>query len=522
MPERRFNTAGPCRPELHYMLPPERRLASSVRALVDGQTYFVVHAPRQSGKTTSFDALARTLTKEGRYAAALLSLEVGAWSRDDPGKAENAILGMWANDVKDRLPPELRPPPWPERAPGNRIALALAAWAETCSRPLVLFLDEADALQDQTLVSTLRQLRSSFANRPKLFPWSVALIGLRDVRDYLVQAGGSGRMGSSSPFNIKSESITLRDFTAEEVAELYLQHTADTAQTFSPEALARAFELGRGQPWLSNALARQLTETLVPDRTKTIDAQHVNEAAELLIQRQDTHLDSLLERLQDPRITPIIRAILLGDEPEGVNTGTDDFRFARDLGLVRIGREGPEIANPVYREILARKLSQRRQDNLPEPWWPWAKPDGRLDMPTLVDAFVLWWREHADALLESDASPYREAAAHLAFMGFLQRVVNGGGTIQREYAAARGRVDLLVTYKGERFAIELKRVRPTHDTLERAERLGTQQLGRYLASLGLAEGWLFIFDQRAGRTWDERCWRKDVVAEGRTLHLVGA
>jgi hypothetical protein len=402
-----------------------------------------------------------------------------------------------------------------------RLSLALAAWAKACPRPLVVFLDETDALEDQALISVLRQLRAGFSNRPKEFPWSVALIGLRDVRDYVAQAGGTGRLGSSSPFNIKSDSLTLRDFTEEEVAELYLQHRAETGQSFSREALARAFEISRGQPWLANALARQLVEKLVTDRTKPIEASHVDEAAELLIQRQDTHLDSLLERLREPRIAPIVRAILLGDEPLGVPTSTDDFRFAEDLGLVRIGKAGPEIANPIYREIVARKLSQKRQDNLPEPWWPWARPDGRLDMPALMDAFVPWWREHAEMLTESDTTPYREAAAHLAFMGFLQRVVNGGGRIDREYAAARGRVDLVVTYKGERFAIELKRVRPRYDTLERIESQGTEQLARYLVGLGLDEGWLVIFDQRAGRTWSEKCWRKDVLRDGKTLHLVG-
>ena len=73
---RRFNTTGPCDPAKHYMLPPERRLPG-VRDLIDQEHYFVIHAPRQVGKTTCFHSLARTLTAEGRYAALLTSCEAG-------------------------------------------------------------------------------------------------------------------------------------------------------------------------------------------------------------------------------------------------------------------------------------------------------------------------------------------------------------------------------------------------------------------------------------------------------------
>ena len=86
---------------------------------------------------------------------------------------------------------------------------------------MVIFIDEIDALQDQALISILRQLRDAYPNRPLAFPQSVGLIGLRDVRDYKVAAGGSDRLNTSSPFNIKVRSLTLRNFNAEEVAELY-------------------------------------------------------------------------------------------------------------------------------------------------------------------------------------------------------------------------------------------------------------------------------------------------------------
>lgn len=116
------------------------------------------------------------------------------------------------------------------------------------------------------------------------------------------QRSGPGigrRTRTSVPFNILAESLTLHDFTHDEAAQLYGQHTEEAGQVFEPEAIEHAYHLTRGQPWLVNALARQLTEVLVPDTNQAITAADVEQAKELLIGRQDTHLDSLVDRLRE-------------------------------------------------------------------------------------------------------------------------------------------------------------------------------------------------------------------------------
>ncbi len=372
-----FNTSGPNNPADSYTLPVATRLPE-VRKLIDQKLYFVLHAPRQVGKTTTLLTLAHELTAEGRYAAVLLSMEQGAPLSDDLGAAELAILGSWRRFAGVWLPAELQPPPWPETAPGERIGAALGIWAQASPRPLVVFLDEIDALRDEVLISVLRQIRAGFSARPQDFPWSLALIGLRDVRDYKVTSGSEGRLGTSSPFNIKAESLTLRSFTRSEVAELYAQHSAETGQVFMPDAVQRAFDLTGGQPWLVNALARQLTEVLVPDPSRAITIGDVDEAKEVLIRRQDTHLDSLVDRLREPRVRSILEPMLagdvLGDVPE------DDVRFVLDLGLCRMDPSGGlAVANPIYREIIVRELSFTRRASLPHIPTTWLTADGSLD-----------------------------------------------------------------------------------------------------------------------------------------------
>jgi hypothetical protein len=488
---RRFNTAGPCDPARHYMVPVEARLPP-LRGLVDEEAYFVVHAPRQIGKTTSLLSFAQELTRGGAYVGVLVSMEVGAAFPGDIGAAELSILESWRDTASWQLPADLQPPPFPQAPPGSRIGSALRAWAAAATRPLVIFLDEIDALQDDALISVLRQLRAGYPGRPRAFPHALALVGLRDVRDYKVATGGAGRLGTSSPFNIKVESLTLRSFNHAEVALLLGQHTEETGQVFLAEAVDRAFELTQGQPWLVNALARQLIEVVVTDRVAAIGRGDVDRARAILIERQDTHLDSLAERLRDPRVRSILEPMLagefLGDVPE------DDRRFALDLGLVRRTDEGGlEVANPIYREVIVRALASGTRDSLPRIAPTWLGVDGRLDTGKLLAAFLDFWRRHGEPLLGT--APYQEIAPHLVMMAFLHRVVNGGGTIEREYAIGRGRMDLCVRYAGETLGIELKVWRDKKkDPVEE----GLEQLDEYLAGLGLATGWLVIFDQRSG------------------------
>ncbi len=514
-----FNTTGPCNPADHYMLPPEQRMPDLL-PYVEQKLYFVVHAARQTGKTTAMRAFAHRLREQG-YVAVWATLETSQ-GVEDSEYAEPLWIGAQEDAARFSLPEALRPDRGVETRIGRRLQDFLQRWCEkVADRPVVVLLDEADVLSGPALVSLLRQLRGGFMHRGLgRFPLSVALIGMRDLRDYLTHAKDGLPVNPGSPFNIKSASLTLRNFTAEEVASLYAQHTGDTGQVFTPEASARAFWWTQGQPFLVNALARICVMELVTDRSRPVDAGHIDAAKEQLIQSRTTHIHSLSERLKEPRVAPIIQAVLVGDIPRSIPYDHDDFQYVLDLGLIRMGPDGAEPACPLYREVLARQVTYNLQMSLTRPRWRWQTPEGRLDFPALVGAFLRWWRENADAL-KTDIPLYPEAVPHIAFMAWLQRVINGGGTVQREYAAGRGAVDLLVEFAGERFVVELKRVRPK-DGMNTIRQDATLQLVEYLDTLGEAQGWLILFDQRGSKTWEQRLWEETIEVQGRTLHIRGA
>ncbi|WP_322779968.1 AAA family ATPase [Frankia sp. Cas4] len=527
MVTRSFNTTGPCVPSDHYMIPASERLPEAPD-LIEAKKYFVLHAPRQTGKTTALQALAAELTASGRYAAVVLSMEVGRPWPDDVGAATRAILTRARRTSRTNLPADLRPPPWPESWAEGLLSEAFAVWAETCPRPLVLFLDEIDALGGRTLLSVLGQLRDGYRDRPTGFPASIVLCGLRDIRDYRVASDGDpARLTSPSPFNIKVTSLRLDDFTLDEVRELYGQHTADTGQRFIPQAVEYAYALTMGQPWLVNALAYEIVHRMkVP--TTTITGDHVDQAAERIIVTRETHLDSLLDRLHDPRVRRIIEPILAGAEVR-FDPFSDDLAYTTDLGLVRRTAATVEIANPVYRNVITRVLANGLFDGVigaPQPH-SFVLPDGLLDLPGLLTRFADFWHRSED-LLEAD-QPYREVTPHVTLLGYLDRAINGSGFVDREYGVGRGAIDLLIRWNHtgpdgrpavQREALEVKTHRAGDTDPTQA---GIHQLDSYLLRLSLPAGYLVIFDQRPAerkRVGTELGVRTATGPSGRTITVV--
>ena len=487
MPRKYFNTAGPCQPEIHYMLSSVERMPQ-IKALIDQRNYFVIHAPRQVGKTTAMLTLAQELTASGEYTALMVSVEVGSAFPDQPEISEKAILSAWLDAADFWLPSELNPVP--HEPPIQRIGSFLKNWVETSPRPVVLFIDEIDSLQNQSLINVLRQLRDGFPRRPKGFPQSVGLVGMRDVRDYKYAAGDSDHLNTSSPFNIKVQSFTLRNFNLAEVTRLYAQHTEATGQIFTEEAVNLAFHLTQGQPWLVNAIAKEITEYIADDPAIPITVELINQAKEILIKRQDTHLDSLAERLREDRVRAIIQPILAGSELTDVPQ--DDIRYVLDLGLCT-NQHGLQIANPIYQEVLPRVLAYTTSASIGYIQPIWLSDTGLFLPEKLLEAFLDFWRQHGEPLFKS--TPYPEIAPHLVLMAFLHRVVNGGGTLEREYAIGSGRMDICLRYGKIILGMELKVWREG-----RPEPLseGLKQLDKYLSGLNLDTGWLVIFDRREG------------------------
>ena len=519
--EKFFNIAGPCNPAKHYMLPATARIPGLMR-LVEREQYFAIHAARQSGKTTLLQALVDEINASGERIALYFTVE-SVQAYPDPHDGIFKIVECMRSDllthplfgelVRDPSSPIPKLLPQP---PDLGVKLFLTMLAQKAGKPLAVFFDEVDGLTEGTAVTFLRELRNGYVTRNNIpFPASVAIVGMMDIRDMKAKVRPhSETLGSKSPFNVIAKDFTLRNFTKDEVRTLYAQHTAATGQVFESEALESAMEWSGGQPWLVNALASECVEAIHDFRyDEPITAADIETAKETIIRRRDTHVDSLMDRLREPRVRRIVEPVIFGGA-RTVSSNSEDWRFVVDLGLMREENGTLVPANRMYAEIIGRYLSRDEQDSMMQsiPQTPWASADG-LDMPGLMAAFQVFWRENSEA--DRRAYEYGEATPHLVLMAFLQRVTNGNGHIRCEMALGSRRLDLCVEYRGHRYAVEVK----TAKNFAGVD--SYKQLAGYLDTLGLDEGWMPIFDEDKSKSWEEKLYTRDEIVDGKTIHVIG-
>jgi hypothetical protein len=497
-----FNTTGPCNPDDHYMLPPEERLVGAqLHRYIRDQLYWVLHAPRQTGKTTFLQSWMREINAGDEALACYVSIE-DCQGVMDVDAAMRTIYQAIKNFAKLS---GLSVPEVEEKDVKSLLQTVLMKWAEiVVPRPLIVLFDEVDVLQGDPLISFLRQLRGGFADRGVgTFPASIALVGMRDLKDYITAAKGGVPVNPGSPFNIKADSVFLGNFSKDDAARLFAQRTAETGQRITAEALDYVYEQSRGQPWMVNSLFQRATMRILDEEsTETVSIGHIREAREQMILARETHLDALAYRLEDPRISSVMETLMTG-EPDPRLAQGESFRLCLDLGLVALERGTPQVANPIYREVIARQMTYSAQLAIPEPEWKWAKTDGTLDMDALFKEFQKFWRTNSEVWEEK--LDYPEAFPHLLLMAFLQRVTNGEGRIEREYAAGRGRMDLAVEYKGAWNIIEIKLLRKNR-TFEKVKEEGVKQILQYRERIDPAAcAYVVIFDRRPEKPdWAQR------------------
>ena len=397
--------------------------------------------------------------------------------------------------------------------------MSLTLFCMKIDKPLVLFFDEADCLSEDTLITFLRQLREGYNSRDMIpFVHSLALVGMRNIRDYKAKVRpDSQSLGSASPFNIVTETFTLKNFTKEEITSLYQQHTEATGQMFEEEAIELVHEQTGGQPWLVNAIVREvIVKLLQSDYTRPVTAALVDEAIQNIILRRDTHIDSLLERLKEERVRRVIEPILYGEV--FFDRLSDDYSYVTDLGLIKSIEGKIQPSNPIYSEVIARALSFDAQEKFilekPDATIPRYLKDGKMDMDFLMQDFQQFWRENSDIWVEKFY--YKEAAPHLILQAFLQRIINGGGYLIREMAAGIKRTDICLVFRDQKYPIELKIRRGDKSVKE-----GIEQTMSYMDIFGCTEGWLAIFDQRPEISWDDKIYMKKETVDGKTVTIVG-
>ncbi|MCB0064526.1 MAG: hypothetical protein KDE19_20525 [Caldilineaceae bacterium] len=219
----------------------------------------------------------------------------------------------------------------------------------------------------------------------------------------------------------------------------------------------------------------------------------------------------------------MIEPILAGDDhPETLRT--DDVQYVRDLGLIRT-TGNLQIANPIYQEVIPRELTYSTQVTITRDAAWFIMDDGRLNMHKLLHDFQTFFREHSEHWVER--FQYKEAGPQLLMQAYLQRIINGGGEIRREYGLGHRRTDLLVIWphgdnqvqqQVQKTVIELKM---RYGKLDKTIEAGIRQTWYYMDRAATDDGHLIIFNRNPNTPWSEKIFTRTETYNGTAIQVWG-
>ncbi len=496
-----FETRGPVSPDRNYVVPRTTELADFVNRVKQGR-YIVIFAPRQTGKTTFFRWALEALSEEDpTYFPIQLNFE----------EYKNLSITDFYEDLYENIREEIEKV-FQKRARG--LSEAFSQFLESTritnhlsmrrffsrlssllkNKRFVIIIDEFDGTPNAAVNDFLHSLRRIYlSDVNSRCPYSLGIVGVKNITQLNYDR-------SISPFNIQDE-FALPNFTYEQVDELLAQYTDEVGQAFTPETIEAIHKQTAGQPVLVNRFAQILTEELNIPKSELITMAHFSKAHGQLLRGRNTNIEHLLTNIRrDRRFEALLMKIVSYDEGVDFNLDTDIISELVAYGVIAEGPDGMcEIVNPIYQYRIMRAfkpiVNGLEQEYLPENaragFQDYLTQDGQIRMVALIDNFRDFIVRAGFKILQVPDTPQEYIGQHLLFAYLNQVVQIVGGTMYLEVQTGRGRMDLLILYKNQKYIVETKIW--GGDTRYQA---GKEQLAAYLKSEKAVEGYYVVFDHR--------------------------
>lgn len=262
---RRFHSYGPIDTRFHFGVERRALVQQCVQQLVgepdEGGHFFTIWAPRQAGKTWLMRrAIQEIRTTYGdRFVIGALSMQGLLKATDGDEVFFHCVPAMFREGFAFKPAAPTGWDEWREQ---------FAQQGGLFDRPLILLIDEFDALPPAVIDSLVNGFRKIYLAREGYTLHGLALIGVRAV------LGGDSERGS--PFNVQ-RSLHVPNLTHEEVVEMFGQYQAESGQVVLSEVVEAFYTMTRGQPGLVGWLGELLTEKYNPGQDQPITLEHWKE-----------------------------------------------------------------------------------------------------------------------------------------------------------------------------------------------------------------------------------------------------
>lgn len=502
---RRFSSYGPINTKMHYYAPRETLIEKAVAQLVgedpgEGGHYITVWAPRQSGKTTIMKETLFRLRKDPRFDVIVVNLEV-LKDKEDPGE----IIAIIARKIGEALKKQFT-------GINDQDLFQEIFKKEVLEKPLILIMDEFDALPEKAInaiVSAFRNIyniRQYEADKPlpeKTYRLhAVALIGVRRALGIENEKG--------SPFNVQ-RSLQIENLTFEEVQGMFQWYQRDSGQDIEPAVIERLYQETKGQPGITCWMGELLTEGFKNhpnDPSKPIrlaDFEHIYQLALKVL--PNNNIINLISKAKVLPYKHIIIELFKTESPMEFRFDDEEINYLYMNGIIEpqvIANEASTVkfASPFVQKRLFNYFSRtifKEMGKLTEVFYnvpEYLYPD-RIDIPVVLNLYQSYLSKNRgwlfkDAPRRSDLRIY-EAVFHFNLYAYLSQLLwDDKISIYPEFPTGNGKIDLLIRYTINNniitHGIELKSF-----TNQPGYRDSLQQTALYGQQLGLREIFMVSF-----------------------------
>jgi len=496
-----FGTEGPVSPEKNYIVSRRAELTDFIDRIKQGK-YLVIFAPRQTGKTTFFQAALNTLaSEEPIYFPIPLNFEIyeGCSLADfyenlteDIREAVKDVFQMRREAPPTTLAQFLENTQITSHFSMRRFFRQFGDLLE--NKRIVFIIDEFDGIPQEAVKGFLHSLRHIYLLKvPLRCPYSLGIVGIKSIAQLDYDR-------SVSPFNIHDE-FALPNFTLEQVHELLGQYTDEVGQALAPEVIESLHKQTGGQPFLVNRFAQILTTELEIPKTESITMDHFSNAHTRLLREQNRNIQHLLTNIRrDPRFERILMEIASYDKGVAFNLDNEVISELVTYGVIAEDTGGMcRIVNPIYQFRIMRAFKQP-VNGLEREYFPedtragfrdYLISDGHIHMQALLDNFKDFIARAGFRILQIPDTPHEYVGQYLLFTYLDQFVRIVGGHMYLEVQTGRGRMDLLILHNTRKYVVETKIWEG--DLLYEA---GKTQLAKYLSIENANEGYYVVFDHR--------------------------
>lgn len=502
-----FNTTAVCIPEKHYMVDLSERVRE-IEKMVDAGKYFTINRARQYGKTTTLNALRKSL--KGKYEVLSLDFQgLGSASF----KTEETFCRSFIKLVLTKLEygqvsvPNMIADQMTGFISGQNednkledLMRVMRRWCGTSKLPVVLIIDEVDsAANNQVFLDFLAQLRYGYISRDTdgmpAFQ-SVILAGVTDVKHLKAKIRSDIDHKENSPWNIATDFNIDMSLSESGIRGMLDEYAADHHIEIDTASLAKQIhDYTSGYPFLVSRICQLLDENVSARKGLAFawSGAGLDEAVKLLLSENNTLFQSLTKNLNNyPDLKAAIRSILMEGTKLAYNAQQDEIVQMQMYGLIRKDHNTVRIANRIFETMLYNLFlsDEEVKNNAFTRAGDLAKnqfvTDGKLNMRLILQRFIDTYIEVFGPLKDK----FKEKDGREQFLLYLKPIINGTGNYYIEAQTRdQTRTDVIVDYLGQQYIIELKIWRGPRYNAD-----GEKQISEYLDYFGLTTGYMLSFN----------------------------